>query len=146
MGARAGLLYCASKNVPDQLLVLKHVMPEQEIFCRSVNPIPTKGNRFCLPFTTGTPKMFHLPTSLFLYHLFVNIFEVLCLEGTILFSCLKYIFFEVFCLEGHDTYQIDFFKPSSKEGYAKNFETSQSQSQLEVSPSKERCAMRGKKG
>ena len=31
------------------------------IFGRSVNPM---GFRFCPPFTTGTPKCFHLPASL----------------------------------------------------------------------------------
>ena len=34
------------------------------IFGRSVNSIPTREDRFCPPFTTGTPQNFHLPTSL----------------------------------------------------------------------------------
>ena len=34
------------------------------IFGRSVNPIPTRGDRFCLLFTTGTHNFFHLPASL----------------------------------------------------------------------------------
>ena len=34
------------------------------IFGRSIYPIPTGGARFCPPFTTGTPKFFHLPASL----------------------------------------------------------------------------------
>ena len=32
-------------------------------FCRSVNLIPTKGGRFCLSFTFGSPKIFHLLAS-----------------------------------------------------------------------------------
>ena len=35
-------------------------------FGRSVNSIPTKGGRFCPPFTTGTPKFFNLPASLYI--------------------------------------------------------------------------------
>ena len=34
------------------------------IFGRPVNPIPTMGDRFCPPFTSGTPNVFHLPASL----------------------------------------------------------------------------------
>ena len=34
------------------------------IFGRPVNPIPTMGGRFCPPFTSGTPNVFHLPASL----------------------------------------------------------------------------------
>ena len=34
------------------------------IFGRPVNPIPTMGGRFCPPFTSGTPNIFHLPASL----------------------------------------------------------------------------------
>ena len=34
------------------------------IFGSSVNPIPTMGGRFCPPFTSGTPNVFHLPASL----------------------------------------------------------------------------------
>ena len=39
-------------------------MPPPQIFGRSVNPTPTRGFRFCPPFTTGTPNFFHLPASL----------------------------------------------------------------------------------
>ena len=38
-------------------------MPQIYIL-HSVNPIPTKGGRFYPPFTTSTPKIFHLPVSL----------------------------------------------------------------------------------
>ena len=34
------------------------------IFGRPVNPIPIMGGRFCPPFTSGTPNVFHLPASL----------------------------------------------------------------------------------
>ena len=34
------------------------------IFGKPVNPIPTMGGRFCPPFTSGTPNVFHLPASL----------------------------------------------------------------------------------
>ena len=42
--------------------------PPSPIFGRSVNPIPTRRDRFCLPFTIDTPKFFHLLASL----LFIN--------------------------------------------------------------------------
>ena len=38
--------------------------PGAPIFGRSINPIPTRGGRFCPPFPTGSPKFFHLPASL----------------------------------------------------------------------------------
>ena len=34
-------------------------------FCRSVNPISTKGGRLCQPNNTGTPGFSDLPTALY---------------------------------------------------------------------------------
>ena len=34
------------------------------IFGRSVNPFPTRGDKFCPPITTSSSKCFHLPASL----------------------------------------------------------------------------------
>ena len=51
---------------------------------RWVYPIPIRGDRVCPPFTTGTPKFFHLPASLnslrsesfnLLLPFFVNIYD-----------------------------------------------------------------------
>ena len=52
--------------------MIRKLPPEHDrelhpIFGRSVDPIPT---RICPPFTTGTPKIFHLPASLYQIHLF----------------------------------------------------------------------------
>ena len=39
-------------------------MPEVPDFGRSLNPIPTKGDRLCPPNYTGTPGFSYLPTAL----------------------------------------------------------------------------------
>ena len=39
-------------------------LPPPQIFRRSVNPITTGEGRLSPPITSGTPKIFHLPTSL----------------------------------------------------------------------------------
>ena len=49
--------WCRNKGGPGGTLA-------PPIFGRPVNPIPTMGGRFCPPFTSGTPNVFHLPASL----------------------------------------------------------------------------------
>ena len=44
--------------------------PHPPIFCRSVNPIPTKVDIFC------PPKIFHLPASLEMEHKYVKLAEI----------------------------------------------------------------------
>ena len=60
---------------------------------RSVNPIPTMGGRFCPPFTSGTPNVFHLPASL-LYVCRIDKFTLTILQ--IISSCLFEAFAPVF--------------------------------------------------
>ena len=38
------------------------------IFGRSVKPIQTREGRLSPPITTGTPNVFHLPASLYVYY------------------------------------------------------------------------------